>query len=251
MEWRRNKLDADFLIEQMKLYNNSIEEIGFSDSVLHCLRGHEYKTIGKLARMSAHNILKIPGIGEDEFNEIVERLGVMGIRIDAQPGNPGKYDQPSKFPYPNNLIAAIKGIDPAQLKDESYTNDQLTGIYAALNSLTDQETTMIILRYKHGATLEQIGNFYGVTRERIRQMMNETLRKLRHPSRWRLIDKGFINYIEEEVERRVASKTSHILYLEYSRGYQDGINAATESDAEKKKLINEYVLRTPITNLNL
>ena len=39
-------------------------------------------------------------------------------------------------------------------------------------------------------TLEEIGTKYGLTRERIRQIEDKTLRKLRHPSK----SKRFVDY---------------------------------------------------------
>ena len=47
--------------------------------------------------------------------------------------------------------------------------------------------------YSH--TLEEIGNLYQVTRERIRQIEAKALRKLRHPTRARHL-KGFLESIE-------------------------------------------------------
>jgi len=56
-----------------------------------------------------------------------------------------------------------------------------------LGSLSDRERTVIEMRFGfeggHLFTLEQIGARYGVTRERIRQIETQTLKKLRHPSR--------------------------------------------------------------------
>lgn len=60
-----------------------------------------------------------------------------------------------------------------------------------LQSLTEKEQKVI--RYRFGLsgertrTLEEIGNEFGVTRERIRQIENKALRQLRHPSRSRLL----------------------------------------------------------------
>lgn len=60
-----------------------------------------------------------------------------------------------------------------------------------LNTLTDREKSILIYRfglYGHKAeTLEEVGLRFGVTRERIRQIENKALRKLRHPSRSRKI----------------------------------------------------------------
>jgi len=72
----------DFLVDQMQLYNTSIEDVGFSEDVLRCLRWQEYKTIGKLARMGIQKIKKIPGIKDEGCREIVEKLGAIGIMID-------------------------------------------------------------------------------------------------------------------------------------------------------------------------
>lgn len=56
-----------------------------------------------------------------------------------------------------------------------------------LGSLTDRESK--VLKYRFGLndgcprTLEEVGQIFGVTRERIRQIEAKALRKLRHPSR--------------------------------------------------------------------
>ncbi|MGH2542815.1 MAG: sigma-70 family RNA polymerase sigma factor, partial [Ardenticatenaceae bacterium] len=59
----------------------------------------------------------------------------------------------------------------------------------ALSSLTPREAKIINLRYglRDGRehTLEEVGHKYGLTRERIRQIEKDALRKLRHPSRSR------------------------------------------------------------------
>ena len=56
-----------------------------------------------------------------------------------------------------------------------------------LNTLTPRERRVLQLRYglfdAHERTLEEVGQRFGVTRERIRQIETKALRKLRHPSR--------------------------------------------------------------------
>ena len=58
-----------------------------------------------------------------------------------------------------------------------------------LDSLTGRERRVLQLRFGlddgHARTLEEVGREFGLTRERIRQIEVQALRKLRHPSRSR------------------------------------------------------------------
>ena len=62
-------------------------------------------------------------------------------------------------------------------------------INAALAILSERERQVLQMRYGltdgEDHTLEEVGKFYGVTRERIRQIESKALRKLRHPTRSR------------------------------------------------------------------
>ena len=64
--------------------------------------------------------------------------------------------------------------------------DRTSGIEAVLKTLTAQEERVIRLRFGIGAgnehTLEEVGQRFSVTRERIRQIQAKALRKLRHSS---------------------------------------------------------------------
>ena len=84
------------------------------------------------------------------------------------------------------------------LADESSTEDRYVEIELSekiaevLDTLDEREAN--VLRYRFGFygrnyTLEEVGQMFGVTRERIRQIENKSLRKLRHTSRARkLVD---------------------------------------------------------------
>jgi RNA polymerase sigma factor (sigma-70 family) len=83
-----------------------------------------------------------------------------------------------------DLIADAHQLDPA---DTALEGDALSQIDAALKALDDRERIILVLRFGLGGqepqTLEEIGAHFGLTRERIRQMQNRALAKLRHPSR--------------------------------------------------------------------
>ena len=70
-------------------------------------------------------------------------------------------------------------------------------IAEVLESLTPREERIIRMRFGLGMTsdhtLEEVGNTFSVTRERIRQIEAKALRKLKHPSRSRVL-RSFLDH---------------------------------------------------------
>ena len=70
-------------------------------------------------------------------------------------------------------------------------------LHEVLETLTEREQRVLELRYglKGGEakTLEEVGNAFNVTRERVRQIEAKALRKLRHPSQSRKL-RDYIDY---------------------------------------------------------
>lgn len=62
-------------------------------------------------------------------------------------------------------------------------------IASVLNTLTEREREVLKMRFGlddgYPRTLEEVGRYFKVTRERIRQIEAKALKKLRHPSRAR------------------------------------------------------------------
>ena len=67
--------------------------------------------------------------------------------------------------------------------DYIYATDDidLEKLREALNTLSEREQRIMYLRYQNCETLENIGKEFGVTKERIRQIIARALRILRHP----------------------------------------------------------------------
>ena len=83
-----------------------------------------------------------------------------------------------------DLIEDTEAVVPADAVGFTMLQRQLEGL---LDSLSEREAGVIRMRFGLGdgqpKTLDQIGDTFGVTRERIRQIESKTMAKLRHPSR--------------------------------------------------------------------
>lgn len=79
--------------------------------------------------------------------------------------------------FPGNLI------DEILEGREGYNIDTEAFLCGMGNCLSEREQKVIFKRYKDGLTLEQIAKEENVTRERIRQIISKSIRKLKHPGR--------------------------------------------------------------------
>ena len=82
------------------------------------------------------------------------------------------------------LIEDTEAISVEEVAEKSMLAE---AIYNALDTLEEREKKVIMYRFGfvdgNSWTLEQLGSIFGVTRERIRQIEEKALKKLRHPSR--------------------------------------------------------------------
>ena len=75
-------------------------------------------------------------------------------------------------------------VSPAEAVINLNLKEQTDGV---LKTLTQREEEVLRMRFGVGDgaehTLEEVGRYFNVTRERIRQIESKALRKLRHPTR--------------------------------------------------------------------
>jgi RNA polymerase primary sigma factor len=87
-----------------------------------------------------------------------------------------------------DFIEDADAVVPIEAAAFIMLQDQLEQI---LDTLSPREQKIIQLRFGlmdgHPRTLEEVGQVFGVTRERIRQIESKTLAKLRHPSRAQML----------------------------------------------------------------
>jgi RNA polymerase primary sigma factor len=111
----------------------------------------------------------------------VQKYGREPISLSTPLGEDGD----SEF---GDLIEDTEAIAPAEAVGYSMLQRELERI---LDSLHPREAGVIRSRFGLGdgvqKTLDQIGEEFGVTRERIRQIESKTMSKLRHPSRSQLL----------------------------------------------------------------
>ena len=83
-----------------------------------------------------------------------------------------------------DLIEDSEAVVPAEAVSFKLLQEQLE---AVLHNLPEREAGVVRMRFGltdgQPKTLDEIGRFFGVTRERIRQIENKTMSKLKHPSR--------------------------------------------------------------------
>ncbi|GLX01845.1 RNA polymerase sigma factor [Microtetraspora sp. NBRC 16547] len=85
-----------------------------------------------------------------------------------------------------DLIEDVDSPEASEVVDRQLLAEQLKGV---LENLSPREAKIMALRFGLADgkphTLDEIGKFLGLTRERIRQLEKESLSKLRHPSNTR------------------------------------------------------------------
>ena len=149
---------------------------------------HMVETINKLIRVS-RQLLQEKG-REPQPEEIAEAMGI-GVEkvreIIKIAQEPVSLETPIGEEEDSHLGDFIQDDDappPAEAASFTLMKEQLMGV---LDTLTPREKKVLSLRFGledgRQRTLEEVGQEFNVTRERIRQIEAKALRKLRHPSR--------------------------------------------------------------------
>lgn len=139
--------------------------------------------------------------------------------------------------YPNNLLTAIVGQTDL-VRPDKMTTDRCLGFQYALAKLEDREQEVIRRRFEHHQSRSEIGQALGISIERVRQIENKAIIKLRYPARWSYIKLG----IEGYMSYRVQESQRKGFHEGYNVGYQNGVYDAqhgvtlTSQDNEQFRL---------------
>jgi RNA polymerase primary sigma factor len=116
---------------------------------------------------------------EVSANEVVDTMKISGRHVSM--------DAPFVQGEENSLLDVLEN-DSEEKPDTELMNDSLRKeVQRALSTLTQREADVVTLYFglngEHAMTLEEIGEKFNLTRERVRQIKEKAIRRLRHTSR--------------------------------------------------------------------
>jgi len=138
------------------------------------------------------------------LNKLEQRLGrppevdEIADELEVEPGDmellmrlaqrPVSLEMPCDDSEPDRTYGDLIPDDNVPCSDEVLSDEQLKGeVHRAMHALTEGEARVLKMYYglegHESMTLEEIGAYVGRTRERVRQIKEKALQKLRHPAR--------------------------------------------------------------------
>ncbi len=151
---------------------------------------HMVETINKLARVQRQLTLELNREPTEEelakkMNTSVEKIREI-YKISQDPVSLETPIGEEDDSHLGDFIKDERSLSPEEFATNEMLKDEISQV---LETLTEREEKVVRLRFglEDGKprTLEEVGQMFGVTRERIRQIEAKALRKLRHPSRSR------------------------------------------------------------------
>ena len=169
--WIRQSI-LQALAEQSRIVRLPLNQVGSLNKINKAFARFEQENERTPSPEELANVLDLPK------EKVSDTLRVSGRHVSV--------DAPFSDGEGNNLLDVLVNTDSPNA-DRGLINESLsTEVERALATLTDRERD--IIRYFFGIgcpemTLEEIGEKFGLTRERVRQIKEKAIRRLRHSSR--------------------------------------------------------------------
>ncbi|MGY0037726.1 sigma-70 family RNA polymerase sigma factor [Pedobacter sp. NJ-S-72] len=150
--------------------------------------------VGSLSKISkAFSKLEQEFEREPSPEELADILETTVDKISDTLSNSGRHvsmDAPFVQGEENTLLDVLENHEPNT--DSSLINESLSEeIKRSLSTLTEREREIIVLFFglstNHPLSLEEIGEKFNLTRERVRQIKDKALQRLRHTSRSKIL----------------------------------------------------------------
>ena len=173
--WIRQSI-LQALAEQSRIVRLPLNQVGSLNKINKAFGQFEQKNERIPSPEELAEMLDIPK------EKVSDTLRVSGRHVSV--------DAPFADGEDNNLLDVLVNADSPNA-DRGLINESLaTEVDRALDTLTDREKD--IIKYFFGIgypemTLEEIGEKFGLTRERVRQIKEKAIRRLRHSSRSKLL----------------------------------------------------------------
>ena len=173
--WIRQSI-LQALAEQARIVRLPLNQVGSLNKITKALAKFEQENE---RRPSSEELASIIGLPVDKIGDT---LKVQGRHISV--------DAPFVEGEDNSLLDVLVN-DDSPMADKTLVNESLSKeIDRALDTLTPREKDIIRMFFgigTHEMTLEEIGQTFGLTRERVRQIKEKAIRRLRQNSRSRLL----------------------------------------------------------------
>ncbi len=150
--------------------------------------------VGSLSKISkAFSKLEQEYEREPSPEELADMLETTVDKISDTLSNSGRHvsmDAPFVQGEENTLLDVLENHEPNT--DSNLINESLSEeIRRSLSTLTEREREIIVLFFglstNHPLSLEEIGEKFNLTRERVRQIKDKALQRLRHTSRSKIL----------------------------------------------------------------
>lgn len=173
--WIRQSI-LQALAEQSRIVRLPLNQVGSLNKINKALSKFEQENERMPSPDELSEILDIPR------EKIIDTLRVSGRHVSV--------DAPFVDGEDNNLLDVLVNSDSPNA-DRGLVKESLNKeIERALSTLTERERDIVKYFFGIGIgemTLEEIGEFFGLTRERVRQIKEKAIRRLRHSARSKLL----------------------------------------------------------------
>ena len=173
--WIRQSI-LQALAEQSRIVRLPLNQVGSLNKINKALGEFEQEYERQPSNEELAEMIDIP---KDKISDTL-RVGSRHVSVDA----------PFVEGEDNSLLDVLPN-DDSPSADKTLVNESLnTEIERALSTLTDREREIIKSFFGIGCqemTLEEIGERFGLTRERVRQIKEKAIRRLKSPSRSKLL----------------------------------------------------------------
>ena len=189
--WIRQSI-LQALAEQSRVVRLPLNKIGSINKIKKTFSKYEKVFINKIKKTFSY--LEQAHERPPSAEEIARELDMTVTEVKQSIKNTGRHvsmDAPLKEGEDSNLYDVMKaGESPRPDKDLMHESLN-TEINRALDTLSPREADVVRLYYGIGEqpsmTLEEIGSTFDLTRERVRQIREKAIRKLRHSSKCRIL----------------------------------------------------------------